>query len=77
MKYISDITDGIGGVKRLYATLSISRPCPACHKEVYYDLDGRYISYGELTLYFECEDCDDEWEVETDVTATVTIELKE
>ena len=74
MKYTGDITDGVGEVKRLYAVMFITEPCPTCNKEIEYDLSGHYISYGELTLYFECEECDDEWEVETNVTATVTIE---
>jgi hypothetical protein len=77
MKYTADVTDGIGEVKRLYVELVITRPCPDCKEEIEYDLSGHYISYGELSMYFECEDCDIEWEVETEVTAIATIKLKE
>jgi len=76
-KCTGDATDAICSVKRLYADLIIVRECPECNESVEHDFNQNYISYGEVSLYFYCEDCEHEWELEADVTATVTVEVKE
>lgn len=76
-KCTGDATDAISSVKRLYVDIIIIRECPECNKEAVRDFNDSYISYGEATLYFECDNCDHEWKLETDVTATVTVEIKE
>jgi hypothetical protein len=77
VKYTGDATDGISSVKRLYVDIAIVKPCPQCGENVEHDFNESYISYGEVSAYFYCDNCEYEWEVEADVTATVTIELKE
>lgn len=76
MKYTGDISDAIGDIKRLYADLEITSICPQCECSCTRDFNEEYISYGNGTLYFYCEN-DHEWEIEADITATVIIETKE
>lgn len=78
MKYVGDISDEVCHIKRLYADLVIDRPCPNCGKKVELDYNQNYISYGDGNLNFYCYDgCEHEWEIEANITATITIETKE
>ena len=77
-QYTADISDAVNDVKRLYVDLKIHSKCPECGEPAVLDLNEQYVSYGDVIVAFECDECMHDWDLGARVISSdITIEVDE
>ena len=74
MNLITGRCTKVDGAKRLCLPgITVKSTCPNCGLLYEKDLSTDYLSYGDPTIYFYCEGCEHEWQVECNLTIKLTV----